>query len=151
MALTVIPALPCIFCGGPQEDTGHLHVLCEKDEAVARLLCAKIEECTPDLALADKAMEFMSWKEHGCRWTESLMAGVVPGELKRLFAAVRAVSSRGRAKAKLFVEDMIQIGEDGYARRNYPFSKIMQLPPGDRRKAPYAFLRGEMPSCRSAR
>ena len=29
-------------------------------------------------------------KEHGCRWTESLMAGVVSGELKWLFAAVQA-------------------------------------------------------------
>ena len=35
------------------------------------------------------------------------MAGVVPGELKRLFATVRAASPRGLAKAKLFVVDMI--------------------------------------------
>ena len=110
---TVIPALPCIFCGGPEEDTGHLCIPCETDKAVERLLCAKVEEFTADLPLADKAMEFMSWKEHGCRWTESLMAGVVPGELKRLFAAVRVVSSRGPAKAKLFLEDMVLIGEDG--------------------------------------
>ena len=67
--------------------------LCARDEAVARLLCAKVEEFTADLPLADRAMEFMSWKEHGCRWTESLMTGVVQGELKRLFAAVRAASS----------------------------------------------------------
>ena len=40
---TVIPALPFIFCGGPEEDTGHLCILCERDEAPARLLCAKVE------------------------------------------------------------------------------------------------------------
>ena len=57
---TLIPTLPCIFCGGPQEDTGHLRILCERDEAVARPLCAKVEEFTVDLPLADRAMEFMS-------------------------------------------------------------------------------------------
>ena len=57
---TVIPALSCIFCGGPEEDTGHMRILCGRDEAVARLLCAKVEEFTTDLPLADKAMEFMS-------------------------------------------------------------------------------------------
>ena len=36
-----------------------------------------------------------------------MTACTVPGELKRLFAVVRATSSRGPAKAKLFVEDMI--------------------------------------------
>ena len=61
------------------------------------------------------------------------MARVVPGELKRLFAAVRAASSRGPAKANLFEEDMTQIGEDGYTQRNHRLTKIMQLPPGDRR------------------
>ena len=137
----------CISCGGPEEDGGHLRILCERDEAVAWLLCAKVEEFNADLPLADKAMGFRSWKEHGCRWTEFLMAGVVPGELKQLFAAMRAASSRGPAKAKLFVEDMIQIGEDGYARRNYQLNKIMQLPPGDRRKATYAFLRGDTSFC----
>ena len=58
-------------------------------------------------------------KEHGCTWTESMMTGVVPGELKRLFATVRAATHRGPGKAKLFLEDMIQIGEDRYARRNH--------------------------------
>ena len=91
----MIAALPCIFYGGPEEDSGHLHILCERDEAVARLLCAKVEEFTTDLPLAHTAMEFMSWKQHGCRSTESLMAGAVPDELKRLFAAVWATSSRG--------------------------------------------------------
>ena len=126
----VIPALPCIFCGEPEEDTGHLRILCERDEAVA---------------LADKAMEFLSWKEHGCRWAESLMTGVVPGELKRLFAAVRAALSLGPAKAKLLLEHMIQIGEDGYARRNHRLTQMRQLPLRDRRKAAYAFLRGDTP------
>ena len=53
------------------------------------------------------------------------MAGVIPGDLKRQFAAVRVVSSRGRAKAKLFVEDMVQVGEDVYARRNHRLTQIM--------------------------
>ena len=84
-----------------------MRIPCEREEAVARLLCAKIEDFTADLPLAHKAIEFMSWKEHGCRWTESLMIGLVPGELKRLFVAMRAVSSRGPAKAKVFLDDMI--------------------------------------------
>ena len=120
-------------------------ILCERDKAVARLLCGKVEEFTADLPLTDKAMEFISWKEHGCRWTESLMTGVVPRELKRLFAAVRTASSRGSAKAKLFLEDMIQIGEDGYTRRSHPLTHIMQPPMSDWRKAVYAFLRGDTP------
>ena len=57
---TVIPALPCIFCGGSEEDMVHLRVLCERDEAVARLLCAKVEEFTTDVPFADRAMEFKS-------------------------------------------------------------------------------------------
>ena len=69
--------------------------------------------------LANKAMEFMSWKEHGCKWTEYLMGGLVPGDLKRLFAAVRPPSSRCPAKAKLFLEDIIQLEEAGYPRRNH--------------------------------
>ena len=144
---TVIPAHPCIFCGGPEEDTGHMRIMCARDEAVARLLCAKVEEFTANLPLADRGMDFMSWKEHGCRWTESLMTGVVPGALKRLFAMVRAASSRGPTKAKLVVEDMIQIGEDVYAPRNHRLTQIMQLPMRDRRKAVHAFLRGDTPFC----
>ena len=86
-------------------------------------------------------------REHGCRWTESRMAGVVSGDLKRQFAAVRAASSQGPAKAKLFVEDMVQVGEDVYARRNHRLTQIMQLPMQDRRRAVYAFLRGDTPFC----
>ena len=71
--------------------------------------------------------------------------GVVPWDLKRLFATVRAASSRGPAKAKLFVEDMIQIGEDVCARRNHRLTHIMQLPMQDRRRAVYTFLRGDTP------
>ena len=84
----VIPVIPCLFCGGSEEDTGDLRIVCERDEEVARLLCAKGDEFNADLPLADRAMEFVSWKEHGCRWTESLMAGIVLGEVKRLFIAV---------------------------------------------------------------
>ena len=143
----VIPVFPAIFCWRPEEDTGHLRITCEQDEVVARLLCAKLEEFTADPPLADRAMEFMSWKEHGCKWTESLMAGVVLGDLRRLFAMVRAASSQGPAKAKLFPEDMILMGDDGYARRNHRLTRIMQLPPGDPRKATYSFLRGDTPLC----
>ena len=135
-----IPAHPCIFFGGPEEDIGHMRLLCARDEEVARLLCRRVEEFTAELPLTDRAVEFVAWREHGCRWTESLMAGVVPGDLERLFAAVRAASSRGPAKARLFVEDMVQIGEDVYARRNHRLTQIMQLPMQDRRRAVYAFL-----------
>ena len=82
-----------------------MRLLCARDEEVARLLCRRVVEFTAELPLTDRAVEFLAWKEHGCRWTESLMAGVIPGDLKRQFAAVRAASSRGPAKAKLFVED----------------------------------------------
>ena len=124
-----------------------MRLLCAQDEEVARLLCGRVEEFTAELPLTDRGMEFLAWKEHGCRWAESLMAGVVPGDLKRFFATVRAASSRGRAKAKLFVEDMIQIEEDVYAPRNHRLTQSMQLPMQDQRRAVYAFLRGDTPFC----
>ena len=139
-----IPAHPCFFCGGPEEDIGHIRLLCARDEEVARLLCGRVEEFTAELPLTDRAVEFLAWKEHGCRWTESLMAGVVAGDPKRLFAAV---SSRGPAKAKLFLEDMIEVGEDVYACRNHRLTRIKQLPMQDRRRAVYAFLRADTPFC----
>ena len=140
-------AHPCIFCGGPEEDIGHMCLLCARHEEVARLLCGRVEEFIAEIPLTERAVEFLAWKEHGCRWTESLVAGVVPGDLKRLFATVQAASSRGPAKARLFVEDMIQIGEDVYARRNNWITQMMQLPMQDRRRAVYAFLRGDTPFC----
>ena len=143
-----IPAHPCIFCGGLEEDIGHMRLLCTRDEEVARLLCRRVVEFTVYLPLTDRALEFMAWREQGCRWTESLMAGVIPGDLKRQFAAVRAASSRGPAKAKLFAEDMVQVGEDVYACRNHRLTQIMQLPMQDRRRAVYVFLRGDTPFCR---
>ena len=42
---------------------------------------------------------------------------------------------------------MVQIGEDVYARRNHRLTQIMQLPMQDRRRAVYAFLRGDTPFC----
>ena len=140
LTCVAIPAHPRIFCGGPEEDISHMRLLCARDEEVARLLCRRVQEFTAELAV-----EFLAWREHGCRWTESLMAGVVPRDLKRLFAAVRAASSRGPAKAKVFVEDMIRIREDVYARRNHRLTQIMQQPMQDRRRAVYAFLRGDTP------
>ena len=127
-----------------------MRLLCARDEEVARLVCGRVVEFTAELPLTDRAVEFLAWREHGCRWTESLMAGVVAGGLKRQFAAVRAASSRGPAKAKLFVEDMVQVGEDVYARRNHRLTQIMQLPMQDRRRAVYAFLRGDTPFCLTA-
>ena len=124
-----------------------MRLLCARDEEVAGLLFRRVEEFTAELPLTDRAVEFLAWREHGCRWTESQMAGFVPGDLKRLFAAVRAASSRGPAKAKLFVEDMVRVGEDVYARRNHRHTRIMQLPMQDRRRAVYAFLRGDTPFC----
>ena len=84
-----IPAHPCIFCWGPEEDIGHMRLLCAQDEEVARLLCRRVGEFTAELPLTDRAVEFVAWREHGWRRAESLMAGVVPGDLKRLFAAVQ--------------------------------------------------------------
>ena len=78
------------------------------------------------------------------------MAGVVPGDPRRLFAVVWVASSRSPAKAKLFLEDMIPVGEDGYSRRNDHFMGSMQLPQGDRRRATYSFPRRDTPFCRSA-
>ena len=127
-----------------------MRLLCARDKEVARLLCGRVEEFTAELPLTDRAVEFLAWKEHGCRWTESLMAGVVPGNLKRLFATVRAESSWGSAKAKLFMDDIIQVGEDVYARRNHRLTQIVQLAMQDRRRAVYAFLRGDTPFCPTA-
>ena len=70
-------------------------LLCARDEEVARLLRRRVVEFTAELPLTDRAVEFLAKREHGCRWAESLMAGVVPGDLKRQFAAVRAASSPG--------------------------------------------------------
>ena len=62
---TGIPLHPCIFFGGPEEDTSHMRILCARDEPVARLLCERVEEFTAELPVADRAMEFLAWKEHG--------------------------------------------------------------------------------------
>ena len=77
-----IPAHPCIFCAAPEEDIGHIRLLFALDEEVARLLCRLVEEFTAELPLTDRAVEFMAWREGGCRWTESLMVGVVPATLR---------------------------------------------------------------------
>ena len=74
-----VPAHPFIFCRGPEEDIGHMRLLCARDEEVARLLCGCVEEFTAELPLTYGAMEFLAWKEHGCRWTESLIGVSSPG------------------------------------------------------------------------
>ena len=53
----------------------------------------------------------------------------------------------GSGEGLALLDDMIQIGEDGYGRRNHWVTNIMQLPPGDCKKATYAFLRGDTPLC----
>ena len=138
---------PLYLLWGLEEDIGHMRLLCARDDEVARLLCRRVVEFTAELPLTDRAVEFLAWRELGCRWAESVMAGVVPGDLKRQFATVRAALSRGPAKAKLFMEDMVQVGEDVYARRNHRLTQIMHLPMQDRRRAVYAFLRGDTPLC----
>ena len=60
-----IPAHPCIFRGGPEEDIGHMRLLCARDEEVAGLLCRRVEEFTAELPLTDRAVEFVAWREHG--------------------------------------------------------------------------------------
>ena len=61
---TVIPVLPCIFCRGPEGDKAHGSTLCQRDQAAARVLCAKVEKFTTGLPLADRPLEFMSLKQH---------------------------------------------------------------------------------------
>ena len=56
---TAIPAHPCIFCGEPEEDIGHMHPLRARDEAVARLLCGCVEAFIAELPLTDRVMEFL--------------------------------------------------------------------------------------------
>ena len=63
---------------------------------------------------------------------------------------MRDASSRGPAKAKPFLEDIIQIGEDGYARRNNRLTQIMQPHLRDHIKAAYAFLQADTPFCSPA-
>ena len=57
-----IPAHPCIFCGGPEEDISHMRLLCARDEEVAGLLCRRVEEFTAELPLTDRAVEFVAWR-----------------------------------------------------------------------------------------
>ena len=63
------------------------------------------------------------------------MTSILPRHLKRLFAAVGAASFWGLVKAKLFMENMIQIGDDVYAKRKHRLTQIMQLLLQDRRRA----------------
>ena len=72
------PPLPCLFCGGPEEDPLHMPSMCERDPVVVAAVCAKVEEFTADLPLADRAMEYSSWKQQGSQWLVSLMAGWSP-------------------------------------------------------------------------
>ena len=51
------------------------------------------------------------------------------------------------AKAKVLLEDMMLLGEDGYAQRNHCLPGIMQPPPGVRRRAMYSLLREDTPCC----
>ena len=89
---------------------------------------------------------------HGVEGARLQMDGIPDGGCRprgpeAAFAAVRAAASRGPAKTKLFVEDMVQVAEDVYARTNHRLTQIMQLPMQDRRRAVYAFVRGDTPFC----
>ena len=42
LTCVAIPAHPCIFCGGLEEDIGHRPLLCTREEEVARLLCRRV-------------------------------------------------------------------------------------------------------------
>ena len=77
----------------------------------------------------------------------SLMARFVPGELHQLFAVERGTLPRGPARAKLFLDNMMLLGEGMYACGNGRLAGIMQPPPGDPRRVAYCFLRGDMPLC----
>ena len=55
-----------------------MRLLCARDEEVAELLCRRVEEFTAELPLTDRVVEFVVWRGHGCRWTESLKSGCRP-------------------------------------------------------------------------
>ena len=48
---------------------GHMRITYEGDQVVARLLRAEAEEFTADPPLADMAIDFIFWKEHGRKLT----------------------------------------------------------------------------------
>ena len=124
-----------------------MQILCERDEAVARLLCAKIEEFNADLPLGES---------HGVHVLERARMqldgvpddGRSPGRTQAALRGGEGCVNPGPGEAKLFLEVMIQIGEDGYAGRNHRLTKIMQLPPRDRRNAAYAILPSDTPFVR---
>ena len=62
-----------------------------------------------------------------------------PPGLEAPLCCLEAASSRGPMRARLFLEDMVQLGEEGYARRNHRVTRIMQLPPGNRQRAVCSF------------
>ena len=55
-----IPAQPCIFCGGPEEDIGHMRLLCARDEEVPPLLCKRVVEFTA--SYPGRTRRWSSWR-----------------------------------------------------------------------------------------
>ena len=49
----------------------------------------------------------------------SLLAEVVPRDLRCFFTVVRGTTCRGPAEARLFLDDMILLGVGGYAQGNH--------------------------------
>ena len=72
------------------------------------------------------------------------MAGLVQGDLRHLFAMLRVASPPGPAKATVFLEDMTLLVEDVCSQRNHCPSTIIQLLPGDQRRATFSFLRQDI-------
>ena len=122
-----------------------MRLVCERSPEVAKALCARVEEFTKDLPLASRVMEIMSWEERGVQHIVSLIARVIPHSRRYLFAIVRAAASKGPARAHLFLEDLVLLGEGAYGRLNHQVGGIMRLSPGDRRRAVYSFPRGDAP------
>ena len=114
---TGVPLPLCIFCGGLEQDTAHTCNTCESHQEVVKSLCARVEDFTADMPLIEMIMDYLLWKEHGSRWAVSRMSGVIPSNLLRLCAVIRAASPPGR-KARLFLEDRILLGQCGYAYIN---------------------------------
>ena len=114
-----------------------MRIMCGRDKTVAQILHAKLEEFT-----------LTSRTE---RWSSRLQEDGVLDDKSRAQGTQSALhGGEGPTKAKRFLGDIIQIGEDVYARRNHRLTQIMQLQMCKRRKAVYAFLHGDTSFCLSA-
>ena len=132
---TVIPAHLCIICGGPDEDSGHMRLWCARWKRW-RHSCVGAWRCS---------LRGFPWRTG--RWNswpgrKTAAGGRTSDDGRRPWSPETALCTcaGGSAKSKLLMQDMIQIGEDAYARRNHRRTQIMQLPIQDRRNAVDVFL-----------